>query len=73
MNGEVLPLFSQPVYVDTLALDDSMVQSVINTECEYVAADTIGTLIVMLRVNLDFILTSLGSTSEKAGTRRTSS
>ncbi len=42
MNGEVLPLFSQPVYVDTLALDDSMVQSVINTECEYVAADTIG-------------------------------
>ena len=42
MNGEVLPLFSQPVYVDTMNLDESMVQSVINTECEYVAADTVG-------------------------------
>ena len=41
MNGEVLPLFSQPVYVDTLTLDESMVQSVINTDCEYVAADVI--------------------------------
>ena len=41
MNGEVLPLFSQPVYIDTMNLDDSMVQSVINTQCEYVAADVI--------------------------------
>ena len=38
-----------------------------------IAADTIGTLIVMFFVNFVWIFTSLGSTSEKAGTNSTSS
>ena len=41
MNGEVLPLFSQPVYIDTVQLDDSMIQDAINTKCDYVLHDLV--------------------------------
>ena len=35
MNGQVLPLFSQPVYIDTFNLTDSMVTDVVNTEYHF--------------------------------------